>query len=181
MPFPYGPLRLNSIPWVVAKQPRFFEKNGLDVDMVYVGASAVIVQSMLSGSANVAGFGGPAVITNVLRGGDIIQVAAMAPYFSQSVVVRSDIRDIKDFQGKKIGITRFGSVTDFALRTLSNITTSRTSTFCKWVVFPRRLRDWHAARLTARFCHRPTALAWSKKVFASWQRRRICAGWAAGL
>jgi NitT/TauT family transport system substrate-binding protein len=86
--------------------------------MVYVGASAVIVQSMLSGSANVAGFGGPAVITNVLRGGDIIQVAAMAPYFTQSVVVRSDIRDLKGLQGKKIGITRFGSVTDFAIRTL---------------------------------------------------------------
>ena len=115
--FPYGPLGLNSLPWVIAKQTRIFEKNGLDVDMVYVGASAVIVQSMLSGSANIAGFGGPAVITNVLRGGDIIQVAAMAPYFTQSVVVRSDIRDLKGLQGKKIGITRFGSVTDFAIRT----------------------------------------------------------------
>ena len=80
--FPYGPLGLNSLPWVIAKETRLFEKNGLDVDMVYVGASAVIVQSMLSGSANVAGFGGPAVVTNVLRGGDIIQVAAMAPYFT---------------------------------------------------------------------------------------------------
>jgi NitT/TauT family transport system substrate-binding protein len=116
--FPYGPLGLNSIPWVVAKERRFFEKNGLDVDMVYVGASAVIVQSMLSGSANIAGFGGPAVITNVLRGGDIIQVAAMAPFFTQSLLVRPDIRDIKNLQGKKVGITRFGSVTDFALRTL---------------------------------------------------------------
>lgn len=116
--FPYGPLGLNSLPWVVAKELRLFEKNGLDVDMVYVGASAVIVQSMLSGSANMAGFGGPAVITNVLRGGDIIQVAAMAPYFTQSLLVRSDIRDLKSLQGKKIGITRFGSVTDFALRTL---------------------------------------------------------------
>ena len=116
--FPYGPLGLNSLPWVAAKELRLFEKNGLDVDMVYVGASAVIVQSMLSGAANVAGFGGPAVVTNVLRGGDIIQVAAMAPYFTQSLLVRSDIRDLKSLQGKKIGITRFGSVTDFALRTL---------------------------------------------------------------
>ena len=118
VPFPYGPLGLNSLPWVVAKEARLFEKNGLDVDMVYVGASAVMVQSMLSGSANLAGFGGPAVVTNVLRGGDIIQVAAMAPYYTQSVMVRSDIRDLRSLQGKKIGITRFGSVTDFALRTL---------------------------------------------------------------
>jgi NitT/TauT family transport system substrate-binding protein len=118
VPFPYGPLGLNSLPWVVAKEARFFEKNRLDVDMVYVGASAVIVQSMLSGSANIAGFGGPAVVTNVLRGGDIIQVAAMAPYFTQSLLVRSDIRELRALQGKKVGITRFGSVTDFALRTL---------------------------------------------------------------
>jgi NitT/TauT family transport system substrate-binding protein len=116
--FPYGPHGLNSVPWVIAKEARIFEKNGLDVDMVYVGASAVIVQSMLSGSANVAGFGGPAVVTNVLRGGDIIQVAAMAPYFTQSLFVRPDIRDLRAIQGKKIGITRFGSVTDFALRTI---------------------------------------------------------------
>ena len=116
--FPYGPLGLNSMPWVIAKDARLFEKNGLDVDMVYVGASAVIVQSMLSGSSNVAGFGGPAVVTNVLRGGDIIQVAAMAPFFTQSLFVRSDIRDLRAIQGKKIGITRFGSVTDFALRTI---------------------------------------------------------------
>ena len=118
LPFPYGPLGLNSLPWVVAKEVRLFEKNGLDVDMVYVGASAVIVQSMLSGSANVAGFGGPAVITNVLHRGDIIQVAALAPYFTQSLLVRPEIRDVKSLQGKKVGITRFGSVTDFALRTL---------------------------------------------------------------
>jgi len=116
--FPYGPLGLNSLPWVVAKEIRLFEKNGLELDMVYVGASAVIVQSMLSGSSNIAGFGGPAVVTNVLRGGDIIQVAAMAPFFTQSLFVRPDIRDLRSLQGKKVGITRFGSVTDFALRTI---------------------------------------------------------------
>jgi NitT/TauT family transport system substrate-binding protein len=118
VPFPYGPLGLNSIPWAVAKEARLFEKHGLDVDMVYVGASSVMLQSMLAGSANIAGFGGPAVITNVLRGGDIIQVAAIAPFFTQSIIVRADIRDLRAIHGKKIGISRFGSVTDFALRTL---------------------------------------------------------------
>ena len=116
--FPYGPLGLNSIPWVVAKDAHIFEKNGLDVDMIYFGASSAIVQSMLSGSANLAGFSGPAVISNVVHGGDIVQVAAMAPYFTQSLLVRPEIRDLRSLQGKKIGITRFGSVTDLALRAL---------------------------------------------------------------
>lgn len=118
LPFPYGPLGLNSVPFLVAKEARLFEKHGLAVDMVYVGASAVMVQSMLSGAANFAGFGGPAVITNVLSGGDIIQITALLPYFTQSIIVRSDIRDLRSLAGKRIGITRFGSVTDFALKTL---------------------------------------------------------------
>lgn len=118
VPFPYGPLGLNSLPWIVAKEARLFERHGLDVDMVYIGASSVMVQSMLAGSANIAGFAGPAVITNVLRGGDIIQVAAMAPFFTQSVMVHPDIRDLRALQGKKVGITRFGSVSDLALRAL---------------------------------------------------------------
>ena len=118
LPFPYGPLGLNSVPFVVAREARLFEKHGLSVDMVYVGASAVMVQSMLSGAANFAGFGGPAVITNVLSGGEIVQIAALFPYFTQSLMVRSELRDLRSLQGKKIGITRFGSVTDFAIRTL---------------------------------------------------------------
>lgn len=37
---------------------KIFEKHGLDVDLIFMGASASIIQSMLSGAANVAGFGG---------------------------------------------------------------------------------------------------------------------------
>ena len=118
VPFPYGPIGLNSVPWVIAKDARLFEKNGLDVDMVYVGASSVMVQSMLAGSANIAGFAGPAIVTNVLRGSDIIQIAALAPFFTQSLIVQPGISDLRALRGKKIGITRFGSVTDLALRAL---------------------------------------------------------------
>jgi ABC-type nitrate/sulfonate/bicarbonate transport system substrate-binding protein len=116
--FPYGPLGLNSVPWVVARDARIFEKNRLDVDMIYFGASSAIVQSMLSGSANLGGFSGPAVISNVVHGGDIVQVAAMAPYFTQSLLVRPEIGDLRSLQGRKVGITRFGSVTDLAIRAL---------------------------------------------------------------
>jgi ABC-type nitrate/sulfonate/bicarbonate transport system substrate-binding protein len=118
IPFPYGPMGLNSMPWIVAKETNLFLKNGVDVDMIFVGVSTVMIQSMLSGSANVAGLGGPAVISNVLRGGDIIQVAATVPYFTQSLMVRPQIAQLADLTGKKVGITRFGAVTDLALRAL---------------------------------------------------------------
>ena len=118
IPFPYGPMGLNSMPWIVAKEANLFEKNGLNIDMIFVGVSTVMVQSMLSGSANVGGLGGPAVVSNVLRGGDIIQIAATVPYFTQSLMVRPQITEIGGLRGKKVGITRFGAVTDLALRAL---------------------------------------------------------------
>ena len=173
--FPYGPLGLNSVPWIVAKEIRIFEKNGLELDMVYVGASAVIVQSMLSGSSNVAGFGGPAVITNVLRGGDIIQVAAMAPYFTQSLFVRPDIRDLRSLQGKKIGITRFGSVTDFALRTIIERHNIKEVNVLQMGGFPEAVAGLSRGAIDGAVFSPPYISACSKKASASCSRRRICA------
>src|SRR5256886_16638632 len=67
--FPYSPIAWNSLPWWMAKEARFFEKYGLDVEMNFEGASSVIVQAMLAGEANFAGLAGPAVVSNVVNGG----------------------------------------------------------------------------------------------------------------
>src|SRR5262245_5427781 len=45
--FPFTPISAASLPWWVAKESRYYEKHGLDVDMIYVGASPVIIQAML--------------------------------------------------------------------------------------------------------------------------------------
>jgi hypothetical protein len=52
VPFPYSPINSSSLHWMVAKDARIFEKYGLDVNMVFMGASSLILQSMLSGAAN---------------------------------------------------------------------------------------------------------------------------------
>jgi len=80
--FPYSPISYHSLPWLVAYEVKLFEKHGLEVDPVFAGASSLIVQSMLAGEAELAGIGGPAVISNVLKGGDVIQVAALVKSFS---------------------------------------------------------------------------------------------------
>jgi ABC-type nitrate/sulfonate/bicarbonate transport system substrate-binding protein len=69
--FPYSPIGLNSLPWMIAKDARIFNRHGLDVDAVFVGFSPLVVSMLLGGSADVAGLGGPAIVTNVLQGGDI--------------------------------------------------------------------------------------------------------------
>jgi len=117
IPFPFSPIGINVLPWLVAKEAHIAERHGIDFDPVFIGASAVLVQSMLSGAAVFSGSGGPAIIANVLKGGDIIHITSMVPRFTQSIMVKPEIKRPEDLAGKKIGVSRLGTVTHFALQT----------------------------------------------------------------
>jgi len=82
LPFPYSPIGLNCLPWFVAKDAKIFDKHGIEFDPVFIGASSALFNAMLSGAADLAGSGGPAVIANILKGGDIIHITAMVPRFT---------------------------------------------------------------------------------------------------
>jgi NitT/TauT family transport system substrate-binding protein len=116
--FPFTPISGASLPWWIAKESRFYEKHGLDVDMIYVGASPVIIQAMLGGQAGVGAGGGPPLVTNVLQGGDIVQVATTIPYAIQSLIVKADIKTPADLAGKKIGISRLGAIPHYTLQAI---------------------------------------------------------------
>jgi len=116
--FPYSPISYHSLPWLVAYEANLFEKHGLEVDPVFAGASSLIVQSMLAGEADLAGMAGPAVISNVLKGGDVIQVAALVKSFSVPLYVQPAITQIAQLSGKGVGVTRFGSVSHFTAKAI---------------------------------------------------------------
>ena len=123
--FPYSPISYHSLPFLVAYEARLFEQHGLEVDPVFAGASSLIVQSMLAGEADLAGMAGPAVISNVLKGGDVIQVAALVKSFSVPLYVQPSITQIAQLSGKRVGVTRFGSVSHFTAKAIldrSNVT-----------------------------------------------------------
>ena len=116
--FPFTPISAASLPWWIARESRFYEKYGLDVDMIYVGASPVIIQAMLGGQAGVGAGGGPPLVTNVLQGGDVVQVATTVPYAIQSLIVKPEIRTPADLTGKKIGISRLGAIPHYTLQAI---------------------------------------------------------------
>jgi NitT/TauT family transport system substrate-binding protein len=116
--FPFTPISAASLPWWVAKESHYYEKHGLDVDMIYVGASPVIIQAMLGGQAGVGAGGGPPLVANVLQGGDIVQVATTIPYAIQSLIVKPDIRTAADLAGKKVGISRLGAIPHYTLQAI---------------------------------------------------------------
>lgn len=60
-------------------------------------------------------FTGGAIVNATLAGGDLVAVASgmnVIPFF---LMGRPEIRRVEELKGKKIGVTRFGSATDFAL------------------------------------------------------------------
>jgi NitT/TauT family transport system substrate-binding protein len=123
--FPYSPISYHSLPFLVAYEAKLFEKHGLEVDPIFAGASSLIVQSMLAGEAELAGMAGPAVISNVLKGGDVIQVAALVKSFSVPLYVQPSITQVAQLSGKRVGVTRFGSVSHFTAKAIldrSNVT-----------------------------------------------------------
>jgi NitT/TauT family transport system substrate-binding protein len=108
--FTYAPLSASGFLWFIAKDAGYFEKNRLDVEMYFEGASPIMVQSILAGENQLAGMGGPAVVTNVLQGGDVIQVAAITHTFTTPMYVQPSITELKQLRGKKIGVSRLGAV-----------------------------------------------------------------------
>jgi ABC-type nitrate/sulfonate/bicarbonate transport system substrate-binding protein len=109
--FPYSPVGWESLAWYAAKDAGLYDKYGLDVDLFFQGASSELIQSMLAGESNMAGIAGPAVISNVIAGGDVIQAAAMVKTFTIPLYSQPSIKTLADLRGKKVGVSRFGAVT----------------------------------------------------------------------
>ena len=60
-------------------------------------------------------FTGGAVVNANLAGGDLVIIASSLNVFTFVVMAKPEIRSVEDLKGKKIGISRFGSATDFGL------------------------------------------------------------------
>ena len=65
---------------------------------------------MLAGEVQFGGVGGPTVVTNVLKGGDVIQVAAVTQTFTTPLYVQPSITEIAQLKGQKVGVSRIGAV-----------------------------------------------------------------------
>lgn len=108
--FSYAPLSASGFLWFIAKDAGYFEKYRLDVDMYFEGASPIMVQSILAGENQLAGGAGPAVVTNVIQGGNVITVACITHTFTTPLYVQPSITSLQQLRGKKVAVSRLGAV-----------------------------------------------------------------------
>ena len=98
-----------------AQQWKIFEQNGLDVESIQMRSQAAN-SALASGDIHYVAGVGPNSVAATLRG-----IPSKAVWFASerliySVMVRPDLKSLKDLRGKRIGITGLGGTSDVALR-----------------------------------------------------------------
>jgi NitT/TauT family transport system substrate-binding protein len=113
----YSAISATQSGFYLAKDAKVFDKNGLDVDPVYVAGGSRVSQTVIAGEFTVALAGGNIVFAD-LAGGDIVTFGGVVNVPSFYLYVQPLIKTQEDLRGKTLGITRYGASTDFTLRFL---------------------------------------------------------------
>jgi NitT/TauT family transport system substrate-binding protein len=100
----------------IAKEAGFFERNGLDVKMVFIVSGAQNVAALLAGDVDVAIIGGMGVMRAKLAGGELYLIGGTKNQMAGSIVANPRIKTVADLKGKKIAITRRGSNPEYMAR-----------------------------------------------------------------
>lgn len=106
-----------SMAWVwAAKEGGYFDRHGLKVDLVYIGGTAQLFQSMLAGEIAFGVGGGPSIIHANAQRRSIVGVAGTLNRMIMKIMATPQIKSPADLRGKRVAVTRYGTSTDFSAR-----------------------------------------------------------------
>jgi NitT/TauT family transport system substrate-binding protein len=100
----------------VAEDAAIFDKYNIQPHLVLITSASKMVQAMLGGDVPFAAAGGNAAVDANLSGADIVMLGALAKVPAFYIMALPEIKTIEDLRGKAVGVTRFGSSTDFTMR-----------------------------------------------------------------
>ena len=112
----YSSISGNNATLWVTQERGFFKKYGLDVQIVLIESGTTTVQSLISGEIGFAHMAGAAVLQSNLRGADAVMIAGVVNTLIFQLYTDKSISRPDQLKGKAVGVTRFGSSTDFAMR-----------------------------------------------------------------
>lgn len=113
----YAALSGAVAPLWVAKDMGFFEKQGLDVDLVLIQSGPRSVSTLLSGDMGIINTGANSAIAANLGGAkDVVLIASFYNTLVFSIIGRPEIASVNALKGKTLGITQTGSLSDFTAR-----------------------------------------------------------------
>lgn len=98
----------HNTPLWVGKDKGFFDKYGLDVQMVFVSGGSLVSQMLAAGEIQIAA-AAPASLVNLIAGGEkIVMFLGVSNTSPFTLVTQPNIRKAADLKGKRLGTARFG-------------------------------------------------------------------------
>ena len=105
-----------AVLWIT-KEGKVFEKNGLDVEVLYL-ESALVQRALIAGNIIYGEMTGSLMAAPKLQGADLAMVAGFLNQLIYRLVARPEIKTIAELKGKRVAVSRFGAGADRATRFL---------------------------------------------------------------
>ena len=99
-----------------AKETKLFEKHGLDVALVGMGTGSVSLRALIAKDLQISSLSGSGLVQAALQGADTVLIAALVNGFVFKVFSAPEISSPAQLKGKKLGVSRYGATSDFAVR-----------------------------------------------------------------
>ncbi len=112
----YSAISGDALPAWVAKDAGIFEKNGLDVELIFFSGGTTAVMALISADTPIAQLAGPAVINSVMAGSDAALILGGVTSLNYYLLARPEIKSPEQLKGGSVAISRFGSSSDFIAR-----------------------------------------------------------------
>jgi NitT/TauT family transport system substrate-binding protein len=99
-----------------AKETKLFEKYGLDVVLVGMGTGSVSLRALIAKDLEISSLSGSGLVQAALQGADTVIISALINGFIFKVFSAPEITSPAQLKGKKLGVSRYGATSDFAVR-----------------------------------------------------------------
>jgi NitT/TauT family transport system substrate-binding protein len=113
---PYVSISGFQAPLYLGERAGLFKKNQLEAQLIYMPGGSLIVQTLLSGEVGIASLAPPSAVAAWLKGAELALVAGGIERALNVLMVNPKIKKPDDLKGKRVAISRFGSLSDVSLR-----------------------------------------------------------------
>jgi ABC-type nitrate/sulfonate/bicarbonate transport system substrate-binding protein len=111
----YSSITANRLPLWLGQEAGIFSRQGLDVELLLIPSGTTGVQALVAGEVQILSATGTTAVAATLRGADVVIIGSLG-VIEYKLVAPPQIRTVEQLKGKRVGITRFGSFTDFGSR-----------------------------------------------------------------
>jgi len=109
-----------TVPLFLGQDAGIFKKQNLQLEMIFIPGGSLSLQALIGKSLELLLTGGPPVVNAAQQGAKIKIIAGATNLLPYTFVATGGIRSPEQLKGKRIGISRFGSNTDYVVRLALN-------------------------------------------------------------